>query len=95
MGEISKFPGYPDRRDQKPVTKEMEDGGFYDLHPPSVIGGQTYDRVQYEYQVPNNPDEYVVRGIPRGETGVQSFVLRFSRDRGVQVVESTEQEFET
>lgn len=69
----------------------MRDGEFYDLQPPSVIGGKKYVRVQCEYQVPNHPNEYVVRGIPEGGAVVESFVLRFT-DRGVSVTPAAEKE---
>ncbi|OGY42761.1 MAG: hypothetical protein A2Y67_02475 [Candidatus Buchananbacteria bacterium RBG_13_39_9] len=60
---------------------QMEEGVFYDLTPPSVIQGKIYHRVMCEYRVPNQPDEYVVKGIPEGGVTPKSFVLKFT-DRG-------------
>ncbi len=70
----------------------MEDGAFYDLEPPSKTNGKVFRRVQCEYQVPNNVQEYVVRGIPEGHTDVETFVLRFT-DRGMSVTPSPENGF--
>ena len=70
----------------------MKDGDFYDLKPPSRVGGKIFPRVQCEYRVPNNPNEYVVRGIPDGGDKPESFVLRFT-DRGLTVNRSEEQNF--
>ncbi len=56
----------------------LEDGKFYDLVPPSNVNGDIFDRIQCEYRHPGCPNEYVVRGRPRGGGKVQSFVLRFT-----------------
>ena len=73
-------------------VSHMVDGQFYDLRPPSVNGAGTFTRVQCEYQVPNHPNEYVVKGIPEGGTEPKSFVLRFT-DRGVSATVAEDQEF--
>ena len=94
MAEIIKFPGNPEdnpNREKKASNPMMRDGVFYDLIPPSNIQGKIFDHVQCEYQVPNSPDEYVVHGVPRGGTDIESFVLRFSEDKGVRVTESKDQ----
>ncbi|MEK7076993.1 MAG: hypothetical protein AAB967_02060, partial [Patescibacteria group bacterium] len=90
---ILKFPGRPEGGDKKERKKvrRLEEGKFYDLNPPANINGEIYDRVQCEYQVPNQRDTYVVRGIPRGETKQKSFVLKLSTERGVTVFESEDQ----
>src|SRR3989344_3870784 len=78
MAEIIKFPGNPEdnpNREKKASNPMMRDGVFYDLIPPSNIQGKIFDHVQCEYQVPNSPDEYVVHGVPRGGTDIESFVL--------------------
>lgn len=96
MGDRLEFPGNPgDERDEKDWDKprHMEDGKFYDLRPPSTRTGKIFDKVQCEYQVPGKPDEYVVRGIPRGSTKVQSFVLIFSGLKGVTITETDDERF--
>jgi len=72
--------------------REMEDNIFYDLDPPAIIGGKKFHRVQCEYQVPNKPDEYVVKGIPEGGKKEESFVLRFSKKGRVRAFQSESQE---
>ena len=72
----------------------MEEGKFYDLNPPANRPEGIFDRVQCEYQVPNQQNTYVVRGIPRGQTAPKSFILKFSSERGVIVSESEEQNFD-
>ncbi len=96
MGEVIRFPqNRGDKNNEKEFkTPHIEDGRFYDLQPPANIGGELYDRIQCEYQVPNNPQEYVVQGIPRGETKIKSFVLRFSPNSGVITTEASEQNFD-
>lgn len=71
---------------------QMEDGVFYDLAPPAVVGGKTFHRVRCEYQVPNHPHEYVVRGVPEGGSEETSFVLRFSPQGKVQPTRSQNQD---
>jgi len=56
----------------------MENGVFYDIDPPSQFLCKIFHRIMCEYRVPNNPDEYVVKGIPQGESKPESFVLRFT-----------------
>jgi len=68
--------------------REMEDNIFYDLDPPAIIEGKKFHRVQCEYQVPNKPDEYVVKGIPEGGKKEESFVLRFSKKGRVRAFRS-------
>ncbi len=96
MAKIFRFPTNPDDRQGREGirSRAMVDGKFYDLNPPSRIGNEIYDRVQCEDQVPNNPNEYIVRGIPRGGTEPKSFVLRFNPGRGIRVTESEEQKFQ-
>jgi hypothetical protein len=57
---------------------QMVDGMFYNLIPPANVNGELYDHVQCEYRVPNHPDRYIVKGIPRGQLDKKSFILRFS-----------------
>ncbi len=57
---------------------QMQDGLFYNLKPPAIIGGKRFHRVQCEYQVPGKPNEYVVKGIPEGGKKEEPFVLRFT-----------------
>ena len=71
--------------------REMEDNIFYDLDPPAIIGGKKFHRVQCEYQVPNKPDEYVVKGIPEGGEKEESFVLRFTQKGKVKAFRSKSQ----
>lgn len=71
---------------------KMKDGDFYDLKPPSRIGGKIFSRVQCEYRVPGHANEYVVKGIPDGGDKPESFVLGFT-DRGVIVNRSEKQSF--
>ena len=95
MGEVIKFPaGSPDRREPESTVVHMQDGVSYDLDPPSEVGGKPFDRVECKYQVPNNPNEYVVSGVPRGGAQIESFVLRFTKTRGTHVAVSKEQGFE-
>jgi hypothetical protein len=69
----------------------MEEGVFYELQPPSKIQGKLFDRVKCECEVPSHPGEFIVTGIPRGETKPESFLLRFSKERGVNVSRSENQ----
>ena len=93
MAEILRFPGGPPEhgKETKPGRVHMQKGVYYDLHPPSNIQGKNFDRVQCEYEGPNSPGEYVVRGVPQGGTETESFVLRFGKDVGVSVTESKDQ----
>lgn len=95
MGKLIEFLGnFGDRQPKRNVeARSMQDGKFYDFNPPVKIGEELYDKVQCEYQVPNHPNEYVVRGIPRGSTEVKSMVLRFTATRGTRVTESATQDF--
>lgn len=72
---------------------QMNEGMFYDLNPPAVIEGKMFHKVQCEYQVPNRPNEFVVKGIPQGATEIKSFVLRFTPSGEVQPSPSSEQNF--
>ena len=72
--------------------RQMEDNIFYELSPPAIIGGKKFNRVQCEYQVPNKPNEYVVKGIPEGGEKEESFVLRFTKKGGVRAFRSENQE---
>ena len=72
---------------------QMEEGMFYNLNPPAMVGGEVFDKIQCEYQVPNRPNEFVVKGIPRGETKTESFVLKFTPSGRVQPSPSSEQNF--
>jgi len=97
MAEILQFPDHLRKKPEKgnEARLAMEPGKFYDLQPPAEIGGELYDKVQCEYQVPNSPNEYSVKGIPRGGMEVKAFILRFKPDRGVTVTESKEQGFDS
>ncbi len=63
------------------MTKYMEDLMWYTLVPPAIVGGKKFPFVLCEYQVPNQPNEFVVRGVPEGETTDEAFVLIFT-ERG-------------
>ena len=95
MGKLVEFPGNPgDRQPRREIQpRAMIDGRVYDFNPPVNIGGELYDRVQCEYQVPNNPNEYVVKGIPQDGTKIKSMVLRFTTTRGIRVTEASDQNF--
>ena len=80
-----------DAKNEKPPI--MKDGEFYDLTPPSRRTGKTFHRVRCEYRVPNNPNEYVVEGIPEGGDKPESFVLRFTGLGVVRINRSKEQNF--
>ncbi len=69
------------------MTIHMENDKWYDLAPPSVINGKKYHKVRCWYKVPNQENEYVVRGTPDGHDDEESFVLRFT-DKGVKVTPS-------
>jgi len=71
--------------------RQMEDNIFYDLNPPAIIGGKRFHRVQCEYQVPNKPDEYAVKGIPEGGEKEESFILRFTQKGRVRALRSENQ----
>ena len=71
----------------------MTDGTFYDLNPPAQIQGEFFRHVQCEYQVPNRPDEFVVKGIPEGGTTLKSFVLSFTKTGRVVPTHSASQTF--
>ncbi len=66
------------------TQRHMEDGQLYKLTPPSQIKGQKFSEVYCEYQVPANPNEYVVRGIPEDGDKEDFFLLIFT-DKGVSV----------
>jgi len=70
---------------------QMEEGVFYDLNPSAAVKGERFSRVQCEYRVPNNPNEYVVKGIPDGGTRKKSFVLRFTKGGRVRHFRSSNQ----
>jgi len=74
------------------MAAQMEDGVFYDLNPPAVILGKNFHRVKCEYQVPNNPNEYSVSGVPEGAVEEESFILRFSEKGRVRAFRSENQE---
>lgn len=57
---------------------QMEDGRWYDLDPPACVVEKVFRRVLCEYRVPNNPNEYSVRGTPDGSSKEEPFLLRFS-----------------
>ena len=65
--------------EQEVIIPQMEAGVFCDLNPPANIKGKTFYRIQCEYQHPNIPNEYVVKGIPENQTEAESFVLKFTR----------------
>ena len=65
-------------------TENMKDGQWYNLTPPSIIKGKKFPKVRCWYQVPSNPNEYVVCGVPEGGNEEETFILRFT-DRGVKV----------
>jgi hypothetical protein len=69
----------------------MEDGTWYDLDPPANVGRKVFRRVVCEYQVPNNPNEYSVRGIPDGGSEEEPFILRFTPDGKVRPMRSANQ----
>ncbi len=71
---------------------QMEDGVFYNLEPPAVVNGETFHRVECEYQVSGRPDEYVVNGIPEGGDKKKAFVLRFTQEGRVRASRSGNQE---
>ena len=80
------------------ASPQMEEGVFYDLNPPIIVvrrmppyERRIFPKVQCEYQVPNHPDEYVVKGIPTGGTKEESFVLRFTKHGKVRTVRSQNQ----
>ncbi|MBT3690387.1 hypothetical protein HOE31_00330 [bacterium] len=64
--------------------RDMIDGKWYKLTPPSVIGGKSYSLVCCEYKDlnPKYPNDYIVKGISEGGTELESFILRFG-DKGV------------
>jgi len=70
----------------------MQDGVFYDLSPPAIIAGKRFHRVQCEYQVPNKPEEYVVKGIPEGGEREEPFLLRFGQRGKVEISRSESQD---
>lgn len=65
----------------KASERVMEDGQWYFLDPSASVGGKTFRRVICEYQVPNSPKEYSVRGVPDGGDEEEAFILRFT-DKG-------------
>jgi len=62
----------------------MEDGHWYDLSPSVKVGEKEFLKVYCEYQHPNHPNEYVVKGTPIGGDEEESFVLEFT-GRGTKV----------
>lgn len=95
MAKIIRFPGNPEDNptDREIQDKAMMDGRFYDLNPPIEINKELYDRVQCEYQVPSQPNEYAGKGVPRGGTEIKSMVLKFTATRGTQITEFEDQDF--
>ena len=65
--------------------KMMVDGQWYDLDPPASVAGKTFQHVMCEYQVPNHPNEYSVRGVPDGGNEEEPFILRFTGEGRVRV----------
>lgn len=70
--------------DDKPVFS-MKPREFYRLDPPVIICGRMFINVRCEFQVPNGPSEYVVRGIPEGGKKEESFVLIINRKGTVKI----------
>lgn len=75
-----------------PQVPQMEDNVFYDLTPPAKIQGKSFPRVKCDFQVPDYPNEYVVKGIPVGGTKSESFILRFTGHGSVIPQKSANQE---
>ena len=73
------------------MSVQMKDGVFYDLDPPAVIHGKRFHRVKCEYQVPNIPNEYSVRGVPEGGEKEEPFILRFIEKGRVRAFRSKNQ----
>lgn len=77
--------------------RQMQDGVWYDLRPPVVVigrigqGTRKFRRVVCEYQVPSNPNEYCVRGIPDGGTKAESFVVPFKPNGKIKAIPSQKQ----
>ena len=63
----------------------MEAGRTYDLDPPANIKGKRFRRVTCRFQVPQNKNEFVVRGVPEGGSEEEDFLLIFKPDKGVRV----------
>ncbi len=73
------------------MNAQMEDGVIYDLNPPAVINGKRFHRVKCDYRVPNNPNEYSVRGVPEGGEIEEAFILRFTEKGRVRAFRSKNQ----
>jgi len=77
--------------------RQMQDGVWYDLNPPAVVigkrgqGTRTFRHVLCEYQVPSNPNEYSVRGIPDGGTKEEPFIVTFIPNEKIKATPSQKQ----
>ena len=56
----------------------MTDGKEYVLDPPANINGKIIRRAECEFRVPNQSDEYSLRGVPEGEDEPISFLLKMT-----------------
>lgn len=59
--------------------RALEDGMWYDFHPPAEVQGKHFPRVLCLYQVPGHSNEYCCRGIPAFSQIEESFILRFTK----------------
>ena len=79
----------------------MEDGVWYNLDPAASFqpkGSKVtyiFPRVLCEYQVPNNPNQYSVRGIPMGGVKEMPFILIFTKTGRVRVTRAEDQSSDT
>ena len=63
----------------EPTTpSDMTNDTWYDLVPASVINGKKIHKACCRFRDVNKPNEYVMEGIPEGETEKESFILRFT-----------------
>jgi hypothetical protein len=65
------------------MAKHIEDGKWYDLSPPALIGGKRFPRVRCEVRFPLTPTDYLVSGVPEGGDKEEFFCLKFTIDSGV------------
>lgn len=72
-------------------TPQLQEGVWYDLNPPAIVAGETFHHVFCEYQVPREPDQFVMRGIPEGGNEKKSFVLIFKKTGRVRPTRSKDQ----
>ena len=94
MSAERRRPPNPERHEDIDPPK-MNNGQFYDLHPPSKVTSGTFKRVRCEFRFPQDParpDSYMVSGVPAVGSKVEKFVLQFT-DKGTVITPATEQEF--